>query len=508
MPACMFGSTVKSRPGAPAERSRLIGRNSSLQFVYDGRTQGKAVQPQRSDVDSRFSELQTQIDGLNLALQQWRQIQEHSQPNEQRLAELTEQCAGILNRWTATDERHTEAIAQLEARLSDWGAIEKRLQHDSRERIRELEQTIEHEWQSLRRMHEEPVKQLREQAATLGETCVAAANLALRGFERAEARFAALEQDLQGRMNQLSRDLQAAIGELHSGAAQRPRSLPEGTSPFPLEGVMRIHDELRDSDEAGGRSPRLTHGGEGASQDSTPPAPQLTEAPAALNERLESLEQALGEAKITTERTEGLRQTSYVVVGALLFVVLVVGAFVVRAQRRADARLNEAITRAAEAERQSKTATDLATRQIANTREQAGRQVAEARQAANQAQVVGDVLAAPDLMRFNLTATDATSRASAQVLLSRGRGLVFSASRLPPAPAGSAYQLWLLTTNAPVSAGLVVPDQAGRVTLVAEVPPNLPRPVTGATVTLEPAGGRPSPSGATILAHARAPSPP
>ena len=121
-------------------------------------------------------------------------------PMEQRLSALTERCAEILNRWSDNDQRHADAIKQLESKLNDWNAIEQRLEQDSLQRIREFEGTIEHEWSQLRQLHAEPVKQLREQTATLGETCVAAANLALRGFERAESRFAALEADLQERL--------------------------------------------------------------------------------------------------------------------------------------------------------------------------------------------------------------------------------------------------------------------------------------------------------------------
>ncbi len=459
------------------------------------------MHPQTSDVDLRLSELQTQIDGLNLALQQWRQIEEHAQPTEQRLAQLTVQCAEILNRWTATDERHTDALAAIEARLEDWGAIERRLQHESRERIRQLEQTIEHEWQALRRMHEEPVKQLREQAATLGETCVAAANLALRGFERAEVRLAALEQDLQARLNDLSRDLQAAIAEMRSAGGQRPSSLAEGVSPFPLESVVRIHDGLRRSAETDdSATSRLSTSRDPAAPSRT--VRQLPPAAAALDERVLSLERAVDEAKATAERTEGLRRTTFVAAGALIVGLIVMGGLFVRAQQRTEARMNETIARTAVAERQAtKAANDAAEERIAATRAEASRQVVEAQQAARQAQIVTSVLAAPDVLRFNLSSVDASSRATAQVLLSRSRGLVASASRLAPATVGGVYQLWLLTNTSPVSVGVLTPDAAGRVTFVADAPANLPRPVIGATVTLESGGVHTSPTGATVLAR-------
>ena len=165
-------------------------------------------------MEQTLPDLQAQIDQLSLALRQWRETQDLLQPMEQRLSMLTERCADILNRWSDTYQRHADAIKQIETKLNDWSAIESRLEQDSLQRIREFEGTIEHEWAQIRQMHTEPVKQLREQTATLGETCVAAANLALRGFERAEARFAALEADLQERLSQLSHDVQTALSDL------------------------------------------------------------------------------------------------------------------------------------------------------------------------------------------------------------------------------------------------------------------------------------------------------
>jgi len=147
-------------------------------------------------------------------------------------------------------------------------------------------------------------------------------------------------------------------------------------------------------------------------------------------------------------------------------------------------------------------AAQVANQKVAATRENADRKIAEAEQTARNAQTVSDVLAAPDLVRFNVTSGATTPRAYAQMLWSRSRGLVFSGSRVPAAPAGTTYQAWLLTATEPVSAGLFVPDQAGRVMMVNQDPPRVPRPVTGVAVTLEPTGGRPAPSGPTLLARA------
>jgi anti-sigma-K factor RskA len=76
---------------------------------------------------------------------------------------------------------------------------------------------------------------------------------------------------------------------------------------------------------------------------------------------------------------------------------------------------------------------------------------------------------------------------------------VFSASRLPRLADTNTYQFWLITRVGPVSAGLLTPDEAGRITFVTDTPGNVPRPVIGASVTLEPTGGRPRPSGTRVL---------
>jgi hypothetical protein len=57
----------------------------------------------------------------------------------------------------------------------------------------------------------------------------------------------------------------------------------------------------------------------------------------------------------------------------------------------------------------------------------------------------------------------------------------------------------LLTSGEPVSAGVFVPDASGTATLVVDKPVPVPRPVLGASVTLEPAGGSASPSSAPVL---------
>jgi anti-sigma-K factor RskA len=130
----------------------------------------------------------------------------------------------------------------------------------------------------------------------------------------------------------------------------------------------------------------------------------------------------------------------------------------------------------------------------------AEQQIADLRRTTDDARTQLAVLEAPDLQRINLAGQAAAPKASARAFWSRSRGLVFTASDLPAAPAGKTYQLWVLTkAPAPISAGLFKPDPQGRVAAVFDTPLDLPQPI-GMAVTIEPDGGVPAPTGDKYLA--------
>jgi hypothetical protein len=108
------------------------------------------------------------------------------------------------------------------------------------------------------------------------------------------------------------------------------------------------------------------------------------------------------------------------------------------------------------------------------------------------------VLTAPDLARIDLAGQPVAPTASARALWSRERGLVFSAERLPALPPGRVYQVWVVTADAPISAGLIVPDAAGSNLSFFPTPRDIAPPVAVA-VTIEPAGGVPAPTGDKYL---------
>jgi hypothetical protein len=126
-------------------------------------------------------------------------------------------------------------------------------------------------------------------------------------------------------------------------------------------------------------------------------------------------------------------------------------------------------------------------------------QMVDAQRTASGAQTAVAILTAPDVARVDLAGQQPVSpTASARAFWSRSRGMVFNASNLPQLPAGRTYQLWVVTAQAPISAGLLTPDNQGSVSEVFNTPPDIPQPVAMA-VTIEPAGGMPAPTGEKYL---------
>jgi anti-sigma-K factor RskA len=170
---------------------------------------------------------------------------------------------------------------------------------------------------------------------------------------------------------------------------------------------------------------------------------------------------------------------TWIPLAAMLVVALGLAAYAWQLQGRlsfVEARLSEAERRALAAERAT----------------------LDARNAADSAQSAMAVLAAPDLTRIDLAGQPPAPSASARALWSRNRGMVFTTANLPPAPAGRVYQVWVVTAQAPVSAGLLSLDANGRATVVFNTPPDIGAPVAVA-VTLEPTGGVPAPTGEKYL---------
>jgi hypothetical protein len=455
--------------------------------------------PHAGSLDLRLADLEAHLERLNSTLQQWGNTGEPPHSVERHLTHLAERCSDIVKQWAATSERHAHAVSELETKLNDWNDVAARLQRDATWRFQDLERLIEHEWASLRRLHEEPVRQLRDQAESLTEICVSTAGSTQTGIERAEARLAALERDLHRRMDDLTREVHAVLDELpqRSGATLRSPA-----SSWALDEVTRLHHEIRDGASAGKNrvydesvpdaptsslvlvtaSSLTPSAGDVRRGTSTEPSDADTRQPAAEPD--------------TSDRSE---RKWFAPVGALALVIAIAGGFSLVFYSRA--RL--AAEQAGAARQRADVMANAANERIEAVQRDAVAQIELARAVASRAQITGDVLAAPDLVRFNLIGTEGVSRASAQLLFSRSRGMVFSGSRLPLPGAGRVYQIWLLTSTDPVSAGAITPDDSGRVTFATDRPPDVPRPIVGVRVTLEPAPGRETPSDQTVLSRAQ-----
>ncbi len=447
-------------------------------------------------------------------------------PAGERLSELAERAAAILERWTVAGDRHERAVNQLETQLTEFEAANARLQRDTSQKMQDLERAVHSEWTALREIHDEPIRQLREQANSLTEVCIATAHSAQRGFDQAEARLAALERELQQRLSELRGEVQAVAGELRGA----PALARLGANPpaWPLDGVTRLHQQLRDGVETAADAPdqdlptlqsllgpvtdpsiidttasaQPASSAPPASPASTATVSTTTTAPTGnpeLADRVRGLERALDEREAETrEVAERARRSTSMTRNALIAlaaVIVIGGAFAwwLQGQMR---------TRVEDAQRRAQEATDATAQQTAAVREQASKDIAAARTLAQQAQIVSAALAAPDLVRFVLAATGEDAAGGAQALWSRTRGFVLSGSRLAPVPEGTVYQIWLITRGEVVSAGTLTPDATGSATLV--VPPPTTLPVIGVVATQEPVGGSPRPVGRPLLVRYRA----
>jgi Anti-sigma-K factor rskA len=431
--------------------------------------------PPDSEAASPDRDTPVHAEQVSLSLQQIKQTQQHLEEMETRLADLTRDCAAILEQWSRTDERHSSAVAALNERLGDWTDLERRLLTESATRLQQFERNVLHEWHALRQKHEEPILRLDAQATRIAETCVSAVDAALRGFHGAEARRAAFEQDLVTHLGDLAREVRGAVQELRRVEGSQ-RLLP--ARPWAMEEVVKLHGELRADDDA--RAPLALVAPEAAAP---PRADVVVEAGAPLD---------------PAPRPWSWRMT---LAAAAVAVTLLGGAaWLWSMSRDVSLGLRDAAARAEAAQRGADEARRQAAAQVAAAQAAADARIETAQQTARAAQLTASVLSAPDLIRFDLAARSGTPAVFGNVLWSRTRGIVLNSAWLPPLPEGHTYQLWIHSVTAWTSAGTFGPEATGHVDIAFDPPASLPRPVIGARVTIEPAGGAPQPTGTLVIA--------
>lgn len=427
------------------------------------------------ELEQRLSNLQSQVERL------WRKAEASVPPVEQRLAAMADQYAEYLKRWAATVERHTHAVAQLEAYAAEWKDASTRVRQETADRLHELEGTIEREWETLRRMQEEPIRELREQAENLTQASMAMASASRHGLDRTEARFASFETEVHLRLTELTRELQTAIAEMKARLDRHPATRADAQ--WSLDDVTRLHGQLRDGTRPDGEFPHtIDH--------ASVPGRELTAG--ASEGAAEPQPFRAAEAQRPSRQHDTIHTGRWrAAMAVIALTVLIATVFAWRMQ----SQINAAAERARVAERKADVAVTDAARQAEEARRLAALQTDAAREMAFRTQRIGDVLAAPDLIRYNLRGGNG---ASGQALFSRSRGFVVSGSNLPAPPPNGAHSVWLLTRVAPVKAGSFVPAADGSITLAQETPA-VPRAVVGVMITAEASDAVESPSGAPIL---------
>jgi hypothetical protein len=361
-------------------------------------------------------------------------------------------------------------VVDVERRLEEMQSQLDRLRVTTEENAqsveRRIEALIEHERNTLRELHEQPLKELREHAASLTEVCIATARTAQKGFDRAEARLSSFEHEFHRHLTEIGRDLQSAVSEMRAPAEYKSRRL-DRAAPWAFEDVTRLHNQLRDS---GAQPP--DDGGRTVATNS------------------------VSEEQFATWK----RRLAFAGLGFALVVAVGFGWYLLNQVQVVAGR-----AQAAELEAQ-RAATD-ATQQAVAAREEAARQISNAREIADRAERIGNVLAAPDLIRYSLSGGTSAPTATGQGLWSRTRGFVFTGTRIPQPPPNGAHQVWLLTRSAPVRASTFVPGPDGTVTLVEEGL-RVRGAVVGIMVTAERFKDADSPSGSLVLSTVQPQPPP
>ena len=86
-----------------------------------------------------------------------------------------------------------------------------------------------------------------------------------------------------------------------------------------------------------------------------------------------------------------------------------------------------------------------------------------------------------------------------RVFVNPRRGVLLIASNLPPAPAGKAYEMWVIPKGGnPVPAGLFQSDSSGTALHVSRAPVD-PNTTAAVAVTLEDAAGAPQPTSQPLI---------
>ncbi len=110
-----------------------------------------------------------------------------------------------------------------------------------------------------------------------------------------------------------------------------------------------------------------------------------------------------------------------------------------------------------------------------------------------------ELLNAPTLAVAKLKGTPMAEKAQGKLMYDQKTGrAIFTATNMPPAPKGMAYQLWYIAGTKAMPGAVFTIDASGRGMMRDQLPPEA-RNASLFAVTLEPANGVPAPTGEKYL---------
>ena len=106
---------------------------------------------------------------------------------------------------------------------------------------------------------------------------------------------------------------------------------------------------------------------------------------------------------------------------------------------------------------------------------------------------INEVLTSAEHREITLAGQPPAPSSSAKIYWNVQKKKWVVTANLPPPPKGQVYQLWFVTPQEKISAGLIVPDERGHGFTIADVPANIGT-IAAAAITLEPEGGSKQPT--------------
>jgi hypothetical protein len=183
---------------------------------------------------------------------------------------------------------------------------------------------------------------------------------------------------------------------------------------------------------------------------------------------------------------------------ALLAAALILGGLAAYASIARS--LRDASSRAAAAERRAEEIQQQTNQQIVSMSRDRAQQADADVAAAQRAERLFTVLAAPDIQRLPMRGVGAHRGASGQAVWSRSAGVVITSTGLLPLAPNETYQVWLVTREASLSLGTVSADTQGQINAHFDFPAGYSGNPWGFMISREPAGGSARPSRAIVLA--------